>query len=122
MELNREQIIKALELHSLKLKPCLQDCPYGGLHYCGSEMAKDALSLIKELTEENERLRKLGTTKEVEKEIVRRETRADTVRKMQERLKEVSHMTYDINSVEIEGIVYVTEIDQITKEMIGEAK
>ena len=49
--MERTEVIKALELHSQKVKPCLQDCPYGGLHYCGSEMAKDALTLINELTQ-----------------------------------------------------------------------
>ena len=50
MELNREQIIKALMLHSQMEMPCFRECPYGKLHYCGAEMAKDALALIKELT------------------------------------------------------------------------
>lgn len=58
--MERTKVIKALELHSQKAKPCLQDCPYGGLHYCGSEMAKEALSLIKELTEENDKLVEAG--------------------------------------------------------------
>lgn len=55
-EVNRDRIIKALELHS-KLKPCMEVCPYGGDNFCGGRMAEDALKLIKELTEENERIK-----------------------------------------------------------------
>ena len=75
MELNREQIIKALGICSTT-----GDCP--NCYYnddtslCINRILKDALSLIKELTEENERLRdelakrppKLVITKLPEKE------------------------------------------------------
>ncbi len=44
--MEREKIEKALELHS-EMKPCVDKCPYGGHNYCGCDMAKDALSLIK---------------------------------------------------------------------------
>ena len=58
MELNREQIIKALECCSTE--NCT-DCPYAVDDIfdisCGINKAKDALSLIKELTEENEKLK-----------------------------------------------------------------
>lgn len=73
MELNRDEIIKALECCTSGINhkgdiPCL-DCPYdecnivGGTSErqitgtCQSWLKKDALALIKELTEENERLR-----------------------------------------------------------------
>ena len=58
MELNREQIIKGLEAFSGCGfgEDCLgNQCPYFDRN-CG-DMIEDALSLIKELTEENERLR-----------------------------------------------------------------
>ena len=75
------------------------------------------------LTEENERLRELATVKEVEKEIVRKETRADTVRKMQERLKEKIHKSVYQYWNEGGGGYYLAEdvdgdIDQIAKEML----
>lgn len=118
MELNREQIIKALELHSQKAKPCLDECSYAHRHYCGSEMAKDALSLINELTEENERLKSVEFTcgfvkphkvlecpifDEIEK------AKADTVREFAERLTtcfcpDADYSGYDIKRV-IEQIV-----------------
>ena len=63
MQLNREQIIKALECHAgnFSCDECPCD-PYDGTGetYCGCIMAKNALSLIKELTEENERSRAEG--------------------------------------------------------------
>ena len=69
-EVNREKVIKALELHS-KLQPCMEVCPYGGDNFCGGRMAADALKLVKELIEENERLREQLET-----------VKADTVRKI----------------------------------------
>lgn len=73
MELNREQIIMALECctrgrKSKDDRPCLE-CPYNECNLVGGTgerqttgtcqgwLMKDALALIKELTEENEKLR-----------------------------------------------------------------
>ena len=53
MELNREKIVKALE-YCNTAERCL-DCPYRD-NECVT-LYPDALALIKELTEENERLR-----------------------------------------------------------------
>jgi phenylalanyl-tRNA synthetase alpha subunit len=53
--MEKEQIIKALELHSV-IKPCLDECPYNKRIHCGVDMAKDALALIKELTQTHEML------------------------------------------------------------------
>lgn len=59
MKLNRDQIIKALECHAHNFS--CDECPYDpyegtGETYCGCLVAKDALSLINELTEEIEAL------------------------------------------------------------------
>ena len=54
MELNREQIIKALEC--CNEEHTCNECPYCDNCYNG-KVVENALSLIKELTEENERLR-----------------------------------------------------------------
>lgn len=51
-----EEVIKALELHSDALKPCLYKCVYGEERYCGSKMAKDALALINRQKAEIEKL------------------------------------------------------------------
>lgn len=115
MELNREQIIKALELHSQAEMPCLRVCPYGNLHYCGAEMAKDALALIKQLTEENERLSgkvaMYGEERKYHFEMSRK-CIADTVREFAERVKDLIHPDADHSGYEIRGL-----IDQIAKEM-----
>lgn len=58
----------------------------------------------------------LATTKEVEKEIVRRETQANTVRKMQERIKKELRSGNAIMDKSIADI-----IDQIAKEIIDES-
>jgi hypothetical protein len=57
MELNREQIIKMLETID-EVGDCSRDCIFynGKVHSCGGTIAKHALALIKELTEENEKL------------------------------------------------------------------
>jgi predicted nuclease with TOPRIM domain len=70
---------------------------------------RDALALIKELTEENERLR--DTAYHLECEVHRE--RADTVRKMQERLNEAfKHYPQRC------GECCKEKVDQIAKEML----
>ena len=137
--MERTEVIKALELHSEgDARPCVDECPYGDMHYCGSAMATDALSLIKELTEDiewsakrileadkkvaeltevNERLKGvkeeyetfIGTLIPYDKLI------ADTVKKMQT----------EIEARCIKGGIYPafvkSTIDKIAKEMIGGA-
>lgn len=143
-KLNREQIIKALECCTSGINhkgdiPCL-DCPYdecnivGGTSErqitgtCQSWLKKDALSLIKELTEENERLREstdneLRYTKElvetlhkVHEEKVQK-AKADTVQKMQERLMECFNNEVEHLAMYTEAQV-IFAIDQIAKEML----
>jgi hypothetical protein len=57
MELNREQIIKALGI-CIASRPKCKECPYfiGDIRCKHSKLLKDALSLINELREEKERL------------------------------------------------------------------
>jgi hypothetical protein len=57
MELAREEIIKALECCSNRVKANCDECPIGEKRSCAIELYSKALGLIKELTEENERLR-----------------------------------------------------------------
>ncbi len=57
MELNREQIVKALECCS-KHPPRCRACPYQGMPCCTNEHRKDALTLIKQLTADVERVSK----------------------------------------------------------------
>ena len=101
-ELNREEIIKALECCS---KDDCDNCPntFGN---CYSNLAREALSLIKDLTEENERLRAdltelthrmLDNVRTENEELCKsnecdkRKLEADTVRKMQKALEQRIH-------------------------------
>ena len=132
MELNREQIIKALECCTRGRGengeiPC-PDCPYeecnivGGTSErqtkgtCGYWLKVDALSLINELTEENERLRAEISVKKklLDKSVeVEDKVKAGTVRKMSKRIKE--YFPYDADS----GLYVV--LDQIANEMLENA-
>jgi hypothetical protein len=131
MELNREQIIKALECCITKHhENC---CNLGKWHEewnCMTDLMKSALSLIKELSEENERLRKVlftdisvvrvsrgsGKTAHLREigQIKVDAIRADTVRKMQEK---VEKKILEINP-NLCGLLPF--IDQIAKEMLEE--
>lgn len=126
-ELNLKQVINALELHANAEKSCVDECPYGNMRRCGSAMAKDALSLINELTRKLELanleieckericesyMLQYGTV--ADKEVWLKKERADTVRKMQERLHErkVSYGNITFR------VVPIDDIDQIAKEMV----
>ena len=119
MELNAEQIKKDLrcctETHNC------EECAHDNKPWCADEILKDALALINQLTEENERLRERIT-----------EIEANTVREMQERLqKRIASAEYRANTERktvkkeelIEQVNWVLHkvvpdtIDQIAKEM-----
>lgn len=100
--MEKDLIIKALEC-------CFSDgscdgCPYTERVDCRRELERNALSLIKELTEENERLRGCVMSEEQVRNIANETIqqgifiiKADTVRKMQERflkLLEKEHRLY----------------------------
>lgn len=145
--MEREQIIKALECCQ---KDDCDNCP-NDFGNCYSNLAKDALSLIKELTEENEKLltalanydrqtdvriaeeyytveayeelreenERLRAEVSVKKKLLDKcvdledRVRADTVRKMQERLKKAFNFGHTILEKSICDI-----IDHIAKEML----
>lgn len=136
-ELNREQVIKALE----HVKSYGKITQYNAFH-----TVTNALALIKELTEENERMgaernrdilivrRRCAGKTEKAKSIIRmrvKDIQADTVRKMQERFSILLKKEYEENTPEgssfyfkngslmmwsIAGRVF----DQIAKEMLEE--
>lgn len=121
--MERDQIIKALECCSERFGMC-DECPYEEEEYCEAEMRYDALALIRELTEENERL-KAGISTEftcifgaphkvrdcpIDDEIAR--AKAETVRDMQDRVKK------KINEINMNLCGVYPFIDQIAKEML----
>lgn len=123
--MEKELIIKALECcgskHSDIGKYSCKECPLNGQNFdegaCYDEVLhNNALALIKELTEECEKLKSIGISKDIvieslaeenerlknicnsyalqygtarDKEVFLRKERADTVREMQERFKEL---------------------------------
>lgn len=134
MELNREQIIKTLECCASKggCKKCpLQ--PKESLAICVTQISKNALALIKELTEENERLHAYCTElaqrlheaseenisvclKNFDLIIENERVKTDTVRTMQSMIKEEC----------IKGGIYPvfvhSTINRIAKEIIEETQ
>ena len=145
MELNREQIIKALECCN---KTNCKECPYtpsGKVDIfditCSINMARDTLALIKELTEENEWIKEHSLVLTIsEGDIIRtsknvslktlghpdpvgkpgicglyKQCQADTVRKMRERLE------YSLCCIPQCHFTYAEvqfHIDRIAKEML----
>ena len=108
MKVNREQIIKALECCYDNNSSCI-DCPFQATdkYVECSDLTNSALALIKELTEENERLsQSLANSK-----LILANYKADTVRKMLDRITEHATNGYPRK-------VRLDVIDQIAKEML----
>ena len=138
MELNREQIIKALECCAYggdatktQVEVCLP-CPYFNEGNCTDILKENALSLIKELTEENERLRGCVKSKEeveaimratyepLVKEILKEQIDkaiADTLSELKNRLTREIGTYLGISIIRVEDMFNL--IDKIAKEMIG---
>ena len=122
--LNAEQIKSDLAICALGYcKACHYNKFIAG---CRDELCGDALALInsqeqriKELAEENERLMREKTALECVVSTARNQAKADTVRKMQERLKAEMRNTakYSFGSREY-SVIGEAFIDQIAKEML----
>lgn len=116
--MNREQIVKALECCSDGGR--CNDCPYDSDCFIPQwVIVKDALALVRELTEENDRLSRTrymvspdGRTEMIPSV---ESVKADTVRKMQERFS----MILDVGE-EIATDTAVDFLDAIAKEMLEE--
>ena len=111
MELNKQQIEKSINY----VEDVLENWTMWQTHHNNLTQAmRDILSLVKELTEENERLREICKPPIARNiDILKANTKIDTVRKMQERLKaeKFTHKNFG-------ELVYVEDIDQIAKEML----
>ena len=108
MELNAEQLMKALECCITQGAEC-RKCPF--MHtqdLCYREIKRKALALIKQLIEENEDLKAIAEQYQKQFE----EAKADTAREMQSEIKDRC----------IKGGIYpafvARTIDQIAKEML----
>ena len=111
MGINREQVIKALECCIEGIDCTL--CPYFDKDSCPQILNENALALIKELTEENERLTESALK-------IAEQHQAYIIRKMQKRIKSVSYQSKDWSHGEHPMVVEVDDIDQIVKEMLEE--
>jgi hypothetical protein len=120
MELNREQIMKGLECCSDDNSCYNAGCPYksDSLNACTSKLSRNALALINELTEENERLVKALDTMSADHNRAISLTETYTVRKMQERLEAVAYQSNDWSHGEHPMVVELDDIDQIAKDML----
>lgn len=134
-ELNREQVKKALECLGCLNGISCTECIYNEIIYpkCTEEAARNALSLIKELTEDNEAQAETitsllktiegvqGVKSEYETFIGGLKTQIDTI-KAEERADTVNKMYSMIKERCIKGGIYPAfvegVIDQIAKEML----
>ena len=130
MKLNREQIVKALECCSADIPNCYE-CPY---IECKPSLISDALALIRDLIEENEKLtinmNAYGLTAKrlaEENDRLRAETidyrnipyiiaeaKADTIRKMQERMMDTK------TKICGDYYIYAENVNVIAQELLGE--
>ena len=126
MELNREDIVKALECHiSGKLANC-EYCPFDKAHLfnatCVQAMCENALTLVKELTEENKKLnerldREAKCQYDLATKIVNlrddiKYVKEETIQKMQKKILAKSEY----------GTINISpwQLDQIAKEVLEE--
>jgi recombinational DNA repair protein RecR len=117
MELKRDEIRKALEICTGRPIVYCGSCPrYGSCEsaeICADELKRDALALIKELTEENE---KIGIENfDLVCELSR--IKEDTVREMQKRLTAFFENDETVKYVEVDAEYINSQIDRIAKEM-----
>ena len=127
MGLNREQIIKAIE-HCFSDRPCSK-CEWHEVgNGCLSKLEQTAISLIKELTEENERLKRTQVVQHIhideqfrkECEYEMKQLKADTVKKMQERLTSFFANDDTLKYIEVDAEYINEQIDHITEEILEE--
>lgn len=127
MELNAEQIKKALECCSADTADC-HSCPYGEFSEgnCFDNAKKDSLALInsqeqriKEITEENKAWQKsLITQKEnADKSYYELACEVENLRAENERLKAKAYGINTVYGIRPE-VIDATDIDQIAKEML----
>ena len=117
MELNAEQIKKALECCYTNELSCI-DCPFqyqNKFKEC-TNLNKNALALIKELTAEVDKLGKTLEKMSAYYDRAIRLTEVHTIRKMRDTLKKY----YDRNEMFL-GYLIVTNIIRVANEMLADA-
>ena len=127
-KMDRDQIIKGLESCATDNSCYEGRCPYKSdrLTACTTKMSSDALALINELTEENERLMRDKTSLECIVATVRNQSKADTVKKTIDAIK--SKGVRNAYSCMISGnmretyTIKASDLDDIEKEMLEDER
>ena len=114
MELNREQIVKALEC--CIIGDC-EPCAYRSIINCRDHLCGDVLSLINELAEENEGLRAENTKWQARLRSECEYTEKITVRKYREQLHRA--FAHSDSKDKFNKGVFLEMVDLIAEEMIG---
>lgn len=126
--MEKDLIIKAMECCNTNSEIDCRDCPYRNKEIdlydgCVNTLVKDALALIKQLTEENERLK--GTITQLGKnndEIARvyplaiKEAKADTARTIQNKLRGVAFV--DATFMGKPNVVTMDDVDRIISDIL----
>lgn len=123
MELKRDEIIKALECCQIRhIEKNCDECYYHRWlePTCRGVLCEDALALIKELTEENERLRTRNEALVQALPTIRQVAKADTLRKFLNYAID-NAVCKDNNDGTERLFVSIPKLRQITKEMLEES-
>lgn len=119
-ELKPEDVMKALECHSLAGISTCDDCPYCDISEqgdCGCDMARDALALLREKDAEIERLK---SDLQIWKDIANRETGYVAI----ERAETINEFAKELTSELIKGGIYPVfvkgAIERTAKKLKGE--
>lgn len=117
--MERNDVIKTLECCTStdKTADCPIGCPFGDINSCEESLMYHALDLIRELTEENAiKSQKRANIFEIADAYQR--GRADTIRKMRDRLSDKAKLRYVSADVTVLA-VDLDDIDRIVQELLG---
>ena len=117
------EIKKALVWHSNDETHC-SGCPYeehSVTHYCVDMVIQDALDLINRQQADNERLKKLLEEADVNYNKCAKRFYKEGVKEFAERLKATCYTYSDICGYK-STVIDINEIDNLVKEMVGDAE
>ena len=119
MELNREDVIKALECCANEGFQDCENCPLNIPHQPCSKvkLPRISLSLIKELTEENARYKRYYFNHEYDQWAA--EIKSDTVQQMYDKINATFWRVYSADNDHF-ILLQQSELDQIAKEILEE--
>ena len=113
------EIIKALECCSEHVRNCAE-CPLNvtSLDHCSTRLAQNVLDLINRQKAKIERLKKYDEERDIRLHArLTEQARAEAIKEFAERLKAEKFPHTDFGE-----LVYVEDIDNLVKEMVGRAE